>query len=157
MSEATTRAAIKTILDSVTDVGKTYNRTRWAVTFDAILNFFKTGIGGKEQIRGWDMELTSFEQAPRTLQGHTRTYIYIIRGRLATNDAEATELTMAALAESVVNALDQSSTFGYSVARTFPKQSAPAQLTTFEYRMFGDTLCHYVEITQAAVEMVSAV
>ncbi len=156
MTEAAVRATIKAILDSVTDVGKTHDRTRWAVTFDAILAFFKTTIGGKKQIRGWDIGYSGFEQAPASLQGYYRIHSYTIRGRLAANDSEATETTMTALAEAVVNALDQSATFGAKKVSSYPRQLGPAQLGTFEYRIFGDTLVHYVEITQQAVEMVNA-
>ena len=149
MAETTVRAAIKTIVDGVGNEGLVYDYERWQSTWQAYLTLFKTTIDSTDQIRAWTISCASFTQERIEFRtegkaGILRTYQYIIRGYLGLDDSAATEKTAIALAEDVVEALDDADTIRPPTAGFYDAQ--PAQLRTFELRMFGDVLCHYIEI-----------
>jgi len=158
MSEATVRAAVKTVLDGVSNKGLAYDYERWQSTWDAYLTLFKTTIDSIDQIRAWTISCTSFTQERVEFRtegkaGLLRTYQYVIRGYLGLDDSAATEKTAIALAEDVIEALDDATTIRPPTAGFYDAQ--PAQLRTFEPRMFGDVLCHYMEIGVAIQEFLS--
>lgn len=158
MSEVTVRAAIKTIVDSVTDVGLVYDYERWQSTWSAYLTLFKTTINGTDQIRAWTIACSGFTQERVEFRtegkaGILRIYQFIVRGYLGLDDSAATEKTAIALAEDVIEALDDADTIRPPTAGYYDAQ--PAQLQTFELRMFGDVLCHFAEIGVVIQEFLS--
>ena len=149
MSESTVRAAIKTVLDGVSNKGVVYDYERWSTSWDTYLTRFKVTIDSTDQIRAWTIACASFTQERIEFRtegkaGILRTYQWIIRGYLSLDDSAATEKTAIALAEDVIEALDDADTIRPPTAGFYDAQ--PAQLRTFELRMFGDVLCHYAEI-----------
>jgi len=153
MSEATTRALIKTELDTVTEIGKTHDYTRWAITFEKFLTFFKTILGNKEQVRGWSIECENWEEKRLTFTGNQRQYTYTLRGYLGLNDAKATGKTFTALTEDVCEAINSAATLGR--ASGSPWMEEPAQVPDITHRLFGGALCHYCEINLTINELVS--
>lgn len=152
MSEATVRASLKTILESISDMGTVHDYQRWSSTFDAFLSHFKATIGGVEVIRGWVITATAIPQEGFVTTGnrHTsnrRTYIYQIRGYWGLDDSEATEKSALAKTIEVMDALDSGSIFTGNVI-----SAGLSQLNTFEPRVFGSSLCHYSEIEQQITE-----
>lgn len=148
MTESTIRANLKTILQGVTSIGTVHDYERWSSTWDVFLSLFKTTISGSDVIRGWTIAMNGAELTPLDTEPGAAmfgvTYSYTIRGYFGVNDAAATEKTALALALDVIGALIAGAdTLGAAVL------NAPLpQLNTFEYRLIGGVLVHYIEISQ---------
>ena len=150
MSQATMRTALKTILDTVSNVGQTHNRSRLATDWSTFLDRFKTTISSVKQIRGWQIQFRGIpESAWHQHDGVIRRYRWLLQGFMGLDDSAETEPTFAALAEDVVQALDASATL--HDGQTY-YLAPPAVMGVFEERVFGGVLCHYVEITQEIEE-----
>lgn len=146
MSEATVRAAIKAVLEDVTNVGEVHDYERWAADWSAYLDLLKTTIGNSDVIRGWTITCESFPQERATFGvpgSIDRTYTYKLRGYFGLDDSAASEKTAMIVVEDVVEAFDDSD---------LASENEPADLTLFEPRLFGDVLCHYAEITLVVEE-----
>lgn len=160
MSEASTRAIIKAILDGVTNIGKVYDYQRLSTEYRTFLNFYKATIGGVDQIRGWTIGLQNFIDTEYLDEDQTagtkivlRQYTYKIRGYFGVDDSTASEKTTAGIVEAVTNALDKATSLHGEAAYwdTVP----PCTLDNFEPRLFGGALCHVAEITQHAKDLVA--
>ncbi len=158
MTEATVRAAVYAVVNAVPNKGVAYDYERHSTTWQAYLTLFKVTVGSTDQIRAWTVACASFTQERIEFRtegkaGLLRTYQFIIRGYLGLDDSAATEKTAIALAEDVIEALDDATTIRPPTAGYYDAQ--PAQLRTFELRMFGDVLCHYAEIGVVIQEFLS--
>jgi hypothetical protein len=144
MSEATIRAAIYNALSGVSNVGKVYDYERWAADWGAFLDFFKTTINNKVQIRGWEVGYRGFvpDVTFEILAGSfIRNHQFVVAGYLGLDDSAGTEKTMSALAETVADTLEADSTLnGLSNGNV-------EAVLLFEPRIYGGVLCHYAEIT----------
>ena len=148
MTDATIRANLKTILQSVTGIGQVHDYERWSSTWDVFLSLFKTTISGTDSIRGWTIamngaELTPLDDEPTAAMFGVR-YSYTIRGYFGVNDAAATEKTALALSMDVIGALIA----GAGSLGAMVLDAQLPQLTTFEYRLIGGVMVHYTEISQ---------
>lgn len=164
MSETQARTDLYTIVSGVTNIGLVYDFQKWSADWSKFLDHFKTTISGVGVIRGWCItggapisdETEEFSWEPqRNKFIVTRTYNYLIRGYLGLNDTLATEKTAMALAIAVLKALDTSTTLRDGTR--YDERTPPASLDVFEPRLFGGTLCHYIEIRQRIVEGLSLV
>jgi hypothetical protein len=154
VAEATVRARIKTILESVSNVGNVYDYERWAADWTTYLDLFKTTISGSQVIRGWTITCQSFRPVELTTIGDqqiNREYTYKIRGYFGLDDANASEKAAMLIAEDVCEALDADTTL-HGASYYGPGEHPMAELTIFEPRAYGDVLCHYAEITQVVKE-----
>lgn len=160
MSQATQRAHLKSVLDSVSDIGQTYDYMKWAMHWSDVLAAFKTTIGGDDVIRGWTMEVRAMpsqsldwelNQSALATALVVRTYRWVLRGVIGHNDADETEKIAAALAETVMNALDLDPTLHNQT--TYYGDTPPCSGDVLELRHFGGVLCHYVEISQELQEV----
>ena len=160
MSQATQRAHLKAVLDSVSDIGQTYDYLKWAMHWSDVLAAFKTTIGGDDVIRGWTMEVRAIpagslawetNQSNKSTATVLRTYRWAFRGVLGHNDADETEKTAASLAEAVMNALDLDPTLHDQTV--YYGDTPPCSGDVLELRHFGGVLCHYVEISQELQEV----
>lgn len=147
--ETTIRAAIKTRMEAVSNVGLVYDYQRLTTEWDNFLDLFKTTINGSQVIRGWCITCEGVTLVEReTYGGNTSNYAihypYKIRGYFGVDDTNASEKTAFALAEAVREAL---SAHISSVAL----DNIPS-LDTFEPRIFGDVLCHFIEISMVVVD-----
>ena len=156
MSEATTRAALKTILLAVINVGQVHDYERWSGDIPAVTLHFKATISGSEVLRGWTITCSGWttewltapeDEGPGSIN---RTYTYKLRGYFGLQDAVASEKVAIGLVEDVCEALDRSEVLHDE--DDYQGQTPPATLTTFEPRMFGTILCHYAEITVTVTE-----
>lgn len=159
MSEATTRAYVKSVIDGVSNVGNVHDYQRWAVKWPDYLDKFKATISGSDVIRGWTVSCQSFTQEYLIYPNDdgkniaVRDYTYKIRAYFGLDDANASEKTAMAVVEDVIEALDANTTL--HAQTEFYDETPPAQLDLFEPRLFGGVLCHYAEITQHAKEEVA--
>jgi len=146
MNEAAQRAAIKTILEGVTDVGNVHDYERWAPDWSSYLDLFKTTIGGTDQIRGWTITNERMPSRQVHDSGHRRDYVWVLRGVMGLDDSAATEKTFRALAEDVIEEFEVDRTLsGVITNGAFAADGWPS-LAVFEPRLFGTVLCHYAEI-----------
>ncbi len=150
MSQATVRAAIKTALEGVTNIGKVHDYVRLTTEWshEDFLNLFKTTIDDVPQVLGWMIEYKGFQTQEEFNCGKIRLHSFQIHGYNRVNDSLESEKTFAALVETVGNTFDADNTI-HATSLT-PAANAP----TVEFRMFGDVLCHYCLITQQVVEEV---
>jgi len=153
VSQAAIRTRIKTVLDTVTNVGKTHDYLRWAVLQSDFEALFKTTIGSTDQIRGTEIAYRGFTQEEPHLgrdANQYRTHRFQLDSYLGFDDSAATEKTFAALAEAICNALDADATLN-SVSLSLYRN--PTQLTIDE-RLFAGILCHHAQIDLEVVETI---
>lgn len=155
--EATIRAAIKTVLEGVSNVGKVYDYERFNSDWNELISLFKVTIGGTDQLRGWTITLQEWGEELITFRGggvaETKlvSYRYRVYGILGVDDSAATEKTLLALALSIAQALDESSTLRvYDQDRAEPLVAAGS----VEYKMFAGVLVNYVELDVRPQEVV---
>jgi hypothetical protein len=153
MSEANIRTQIYTILSSVTNIGKVYDYERWANDWATFINFFKTTIGGIDQIRGWEISRRSAPEKQVGISSGTgkyeRAHSFVIRGYLGVKDADATEKTFNALIEAIATAFR-----GNRKLNGTAERHDLIQTDIIEPRMFGSVLCHYAELSLTATERI---
>lgn len=140
MSEAAIRTEIVTILGSVANIGTVHSYERFIVDPAKFLELFKTTIGGVPQIRGWEIgrkgPFEDIEQ--RTMNQLT----YSIKGYIGLQDAAATELSFSQLVEDVRTKFRDNLTLN---GKANGHDGLKGEV--LEVRMFGNVLCHYVEMT----------
>lgn len=148
-TEATIRAAVKTRLEAVIGIGRVHDYERWASDWSKYLDLFKTTIGNTEQIRGWTIACESFGNKQEAYQLHRKNYEFVIRGYLGLDDSAATGRTAIALAEDVIEELEQYVKLdGALEVGTYAAGGLP-RLAVLQPRMYGSVLCHYIEIRLA--------
>lgn len=142
-------AGIKTVIESVTDVGLVYDYQPVPVGGDwaAFVSRFSTEINGTRQVRAWTISLLDEDRAYKTIAiGATkliRKPLWLVRGYLSWQDPNSDQ-TFRNLIESVVTALDTSRSLGgtaidhEAVAVTLPNDAQGVLL--------GDVVCHYAEL-----------
>lgn len=146
MSEATIRGSIKTVLEAVSGIGTVRDYPRHVVNWDDFLGLFKTSadkiIGCMIEYQGFSLPLDEREQMMlgETVRAHSYKVIFLY----GLDDSAATEKTAAALAETICNALDDSTTL-HGASRSYAN-ATPARLTVWNARVFGSALCHVGEI-----------
>ena len=146
MTQATIRTAIFNSVDGVTDVGQVYDRLRFTNSYDVFQELFKANIGGIDQIRGWMIEYSGVTAERAFTCNDIRRHTFLISGYNRVNDERASEKEFATLTEAVIDALDADTTVHDHT------DTAIAQVSAFEVRMFGNVACHYAEITQVVTE-----
>jgi len=151
MSESAIRAAIYTAVSGVSNVGKVYDYERWSADWGAFLDFYKTTISSKPQIRGWEVSYRGFENDDtREFAGiHVRRHRWAVNGYLGLDDSAATEKIMATLAETVSNTIEDDTSLH---ALSFYDVET---ILLYETRMFGTVLCHYAEISFDVAEVIT--
>jgi hypothetical protein len=153
MSEATVRASIKTLIESVSNVGLVYDNQPFADTWDLFITRFKTTISSVDMVRGWTIsceaiEATGFVATGGRNTGNQYFYQFRIRGYQSFDYETDTENAFIALAIAVMAALN-----GGIVSGTVFNADL-AQLTSYTPRVFGGVLCHVAEITQIVREQI---
>lgn len=148
MSEAATRARINTVVSAVSGIANVNDYERHTADWSAMLDLFKTSA---DKWHGWTISCSSITQEHMEISADNilRTYTYKVRGYYAFDDSAGSEKVFMVIVEDVVEALDADSTLhgtGYLGVD-------PADLTTYEPRLFAGVLCHYAEITQEVREI----
>jgi hypothetical protein len=144
MSDTTIRTAVYNAVNGVTDVGQVYDYQRWASDYSKLLNLFKTTISNNRVIRGWTVTSEGFTSEAVTLKLNQRVYRVKVRGFFGLDDGNASEKTAANMTETVISAIDAALNSSSADPRI---ADAGTEWTTFEPRLFGDVLCHYIELT----------
>jgi len=140
MSESTIRAAIYSILNAVTDIGKVYDYEQWTAEWAQFINLFKTTIDGEDQIRGWEIGRRSVGEKLFAMGMNERDHGFVIRGYMRVNDALASEKTFNNLIEAAADVFRTNFTLNGAA-----KSHDNIQTETIDFRLFGGVLCHYAE------------
>ena len=140
------RAAIVAALASVPDIGVVHDRERYVKDNAAFATLFLfQPLGGTQHLRGWTLRRSATrEHSPniaRTLNEHTWT----LRGYLAFNDAEASELVLDDLVEQFRAVVRADPTLG-GVCQPGPldDETDGVQVTDAGAVMFAGALCNSV-------------
>ncbi len=153
MSESAIRGQIYAVIGAIANIGMVYDYERWAADWVAFINFFKTTIGGVDQIRGWEISRRSAAEKKIVIgvniSSHQKTHVFLIRGYMGVNDAAATEKTFNALIEAIGAA------FRYNKKLNDTAMDHDyIQAETIGFRMFGGALCHYAELSLTVYERI---
>lgn len=153
MSEATVRASIKTLIESVTNIGLVYDLQPIANTWDVFLDRFKTTVSSVDMIRAWTISCEAIERQGFVASGDRNTgniniYEYKIRGYTSFDFEISTEKIFLVVALAVMDALDSGIVSGTVYNADL------AQLTSYQPDMLGGVLCHVAEITQLVREQI---
>ena len=140
--------ATATILGAVEDVGKVYSYRRWAADEASFKNLFVTD----GQILAWTITRESTEA--EDFDGGSRDYhAIVIRGWMATKDADATETTFQNLVEDVRAAFQANRNLEVgSVANA--EFSGRMKVRKVDYVTYGQFLCHYAELELKVTDLV---
>jgi len=152
MSEADIRTEIKSVVENIDDIGLCYDYERWVSDWSAFLDVFKTSVSGSDVVRIWTIGVQSIVPQHLTFGRQRklqRTYTYKVRGYFGVDDSVESEKTAIAIAEDVMEALEER-----FHTNEYGEDARPAEITVFEPVQFGDVLCHYAEITLEILEKI---
>jgi hypothetical protein len=147
--------AIVDLLNGITDIGKVHSYQRFQSTQSQYLDQFRTTIDDVDEIRGWTVTLdgNATISTNRITYGMVeRTYAYEIFGVMSLRDEEQTEATFLDLVEAILDAIEGSVDLGLGQQDTGEAHVlsvSAAGVRIYDLRVFGNTLCHYCEITCA--------
>ncbi len=146
---------IATRMETIPSIGIVHDYYRYTADAAKFLQLFKCSIGGKEQIRGWEITRIS---APEARTGaYFRYHKFRITGYLGLCDADATDKTFQTLIDDVCELFRTAEPPGgsswYYLDLALPGD-LPAQAVVIEPRMFGSVLCHYAEILLTVTERI---
>jgi hypothetical protein len=156
------RAKVLAAIDTVTNVGATYDYERFADDWTTLLTLYQVTIGGVDQLRGWTIALqgTESEMIGFGLSGtevEQVTYRVKVRGLLRVNDASESQKTFEALILAVKAALETSTALhdnDLSKGASGRWAMDPVQMPLIDMRVFGTVLCHYGELDLRIVEVI---
>ena len=143
------RAAIVAALASVPDIGRVHDRERYAVNEAGFRSLYLfTPTEGPEQLRGWWVRRTTTLERTVDTAGAVNAHTWTVRGYLAFNDQQATELVLDDLVEQFRALVRDDPTFG-DVCQPGPLGEEPdgVQVTDAGPVMFAGVMCHSVVLT----------
>ena len=144
MSYATLRDGIETAIGTVSNAGNVHDYWRYSTDPKTFGAQHQITIAGTHQIRTWLVQLTGITPVEESaFAEQTLLYRFELYGYRSLNDAAATEKEFIALAEAVMRAVMQKSTFGASGAQVY---STSITGVTFDHAQFAETLCHRARI-----------
>lgn len=151
-------ADIKSKLESVSNIGKVYDYDRRATTDDEFIKLFAyTPAGGYQQIRGW--ELTRTAAVEHKKGAFWRHHQFKVMGYMGLKDADATEKTFQSLVEEICNKFrtaESPSEATWQYRNGDNPDESTVQVKSIQLRMFGNILCHCVEIALSVTERIVA-
>ena len=139
---AAIRAAIKTKLSSVTDVGVVHDYERYATREAEFRSLYEWPSPGGGQIRGWNFRRLSTRETSPAIGRYVVDHGWVIRGYLSLDDSAATEKTFDDLVEAIRDAFRADETLGGVVAATVVDGDAGAQVPDSGPVIFAGVLCH---------------
>ena len=147
MSESTIRAAIKTTLSGVSNIGQVHDYERWASDWSKFIAFFKVRISGVDHVRGWEIgRKAPISEDETSVKKHT----YAIKGYMGVDDAAQSEKTFNTLVDAAAAAFRSDRTLGgAALGHDF------IQVDALDTRSFGGVLCHYAELSLTVYEHIT--
>jgi len=143
MSDQSLRAAIHARMTALGPIiGRVHDYERWAADPKKFLELFQDPSSKK--IFGWEISRTGCKVSKIAMQKWRWSHQYIIRGYYGLGDAAGTEKSVNALADLIV--LD------FTLTKLAGTQGEQLPVAAVETRMFGQYLCHVVEIRLPQVD-----
>jgi hypothetical protein len=151
------QAAIKTILEGVTDIGNVYDSIRWVNDKERWDSAFLKDIDGQSEIRVWMLYRISGEEAYGAsdnaagtglsipIRTRLQRYNYQIEGMLSFTDDD-TDVRFQALLDSVIDAFKNKQSLNDTAIFRGPINY------TIDHQFFGEVLVHHVILNLYAVE-----
>ena len=147
MSLATVRAAIVAKLTAISGIGRVHNYERFATTNSAFAELYASA--GK--ILGWHVRRVSDETRFLSFGLREVATNWEILGYASLSDADATEIALDTLVESIRAAFLADDTLGGAVVTITTPNAAGVQLADSGPVMFAGVLCHSVRLTLRTV------
>jgi hypothetical protein len=142
------RLAIGSCLATVPDIGVIQPYERYAKTEKAFAELYMRKVGPKLDLRGWFIRRVAFRETSYLRTQTVLQYDWQIRGFMALQDQEGSEIVMDRLVELVRYAFKQDLTLGgVAVAQLETGQPVGVQMAESGPVMFADILCHGVNLT----------
>ena len=131
------RARIKTDLQAVSGIGQVHDYERFSNDPTSFVSFFVSG----GLVNGWTI-VVGMESAWSSGHEVDRFYRVTIRGYRVVNDAAASARSFDEEIDGVMTALENDWHLNHLVENL----EGGIDATDPEYRVFGEALCHYIEI-----------
>lgn len=147
MSEAAIRAKIKSTLEGVSGIGQVYDWNRYSRSLAKLLALLRDASGN---LLGWEITRRSVSQVRGTMPSLYRHHTYAIHGIMSVDDASASEKTLQALVDDIMDAFKNDPTLGGVCMN-----SDPLQVVTIDYEDINGTLYHVIELRLTAIERVA--
>lgn len=140
MSWVTVRDAALTIVQGVASIGQVYRFQRYSKNPTDYKTLFKDVASGRIRCAMLTRQGASARRLAHKRNEVTHSLsVIVIEG---VNDAEESESTWRTRLEGVRQALDRSETSAGALGGVALTQE-PAEISTEEFRVFGDVFCHY--------------
>lgn len=145
MSYATINAAIKTLLEGVSGIGRVHAYDRWVKSKEEIKQ--ELYHENSRRLHAWMISRFKLEEADAS-KSHNDTRHHIrLRGVYAHNDADASETAFQALVDSVCAAIRADFDLGGT-----SKYTTPPAAPVIDLRSIAGVLCHHCEIHLVVTE-----
>lgn len=131
------RTRIKTTMQAVSGVGQVHDYERFSIEPSTFVSFFVSN----SHVNGWTISL-GMESSWSAFSSVDRLYRITIRGYRVVNDAEGSAKLFGEELDGVMTALEND----WHLNGIVETLDGGLKGTDPEYRMFGEVLCHYVEI-----------
>lgn len=147
MSDATIRAAIKALMDTVTGIGTVHDYSRWSADEQSLRTLFQKT--SSDPLHGWEITRDGISQLTR-IAGNKYKAVqgYMIRGHYAIRDSVESEKLFGLIVDAVVQKFIDNrlaNTEGHSLP-----------VVALKEWMFAGVLCHRAEIKLAVTEIIPA-
>lgn len=142
---ADVRAAIKTTLESVADIGQVHDYERYASRQGDFVALYYSA--GHAQIRGWNFRRVAREERSSAIGRHAVTARWALRGYMALDDSAASEQTFDLLVEALIAAFRADDSLGGVVDTCIIADVAGLQLDEAGPVMLAGVLCHGARLT----------
>ena len=147
MSDATIRASIKSLMDTVAGIGVVHDYSRWTADEQALRLLFQKDAASP--LHGWEITRDGIPALSRIAgDKYEATQGYMIRGHYAIRDSAASEKLFNLVVDAVVQKFIDNrlaNTEGHSLP-----------VVSIKEWMFGGVLCHRAEIRLGVAEIVTA-
>lgn len=134
----TIRSAIVTTLSGVSGIGQLHGYERYAKNKPDLVDYYVTD----NRLKGWHVRRVGTRETSKSLGRYVRVYRWQIRGFMALDDADQSELLFDALIEAICSAFRADDTLGGAVDSCIIGEEAGIQIQDSGPVMFAGVLCH---------------
>jgi len=144
---ATIRAAIKTRLLAVANIGKVNDYERYAGQMSDLKAQYVATIAGSDQLRGWHIRRLDYKEIFVDVGRWVCHTHWRVRGFMALNDANASEKVFDDLIEAACDAFRADDTLGGTVLTCIDPDSSESGLALAASQpvLFAGVLCHHAD------------
>jgi hypothetical protein len=147
--EATIRARIKLVIESIPNSGQVHDYERWMSDWNELVKLFVTQVNGQDLLLGWSITLENVSNRVVGFQGAGTdgtvgvTYTYRVRGFMGLSDADQSEKAFTSLVLQIAHALEDDPVLN---SKIFDSAEPIVAEVRIEPKMFAGVLCHSAEL-----------